>query len=73
MSDEKAEDIKIVTDKLRGSPTCPCCGNQIGFAYDDTCGKIHCIGREKISTCPWCGNQAEYGFEGGFDVNRTRG
>jgi len=74
MSDENAGDLKISTEKLKGAPTCPCCGNQFGFAYDETCGKIHCIGMEKISTCPWCGGQAQYGFgEGGFDVNRTRG
>jgi len=74
MSDENAGNLKISTDKLKGAPTCPCCGNQYGFAYDETCGKIHCIGAEKISTCPWCGNQAQYGFgEGGFDVNRARG
>ena len=74
LSDENATTLKISTDKLMGAPACPCCGNQHGFAYDDACGKIHCIGSEKISTCPWCGNQAQYGFgEGGFDVNRTRG
>jgi uncharacterized protein YegL len=75
MSDENAGDLKISSNLLFGVPTCPWCGNQFGFAYDETCGKIHCIGTEKISTCPWCGNQGEYGFggEGGFDVNRTRG
>jgi uncharacterized protein YegL len=74
MSEENAGNLKISTDKLKGAPTCPCCGNQYGFAYDDTCGKIHCIGTEKISTCPWCGSQAQYGFgESGFDVNRTKG
>ena len=76
MSDENAGNLKINTAQLNGFPTCPCCGNQFGFAYDDTCGKIHCIGKETISTCPWCGNQAQYGFGGegsDFDVNRTRG
>jgi len=74
LSDENSCSLKISTDKLMGAPTCPCCGNQYGFAYDETCGKIHCIGIEKISTCPWCGNQAQYGFGGsGFDVNRTKG
>jgi uncharacterized protein YegL len=74
MSDENATTLRISTDKLMGSPTCPCCGNQHGFAYDDTCGKIHCVGTETVSTCPWCGNKAQYGIGGGgFDVNRTRG
>jgi uncharacterized protein YegL len=74
MSDENAVGLKINTTQLKGAPTCPCCGNQWGLAFDDTCGKIHCVGSEKISTCPWCGSQAHYGFgEGGFDVSRTRG
>jgi uncharacterized protein YegL len=74
LSDENAINLKISTEKLMGAPTCPCCGNQFGLAYDETCGKIHCVGAEKVSTCPWCGNKAEYGSgSGGFDVNRTRG
>ncbi|MDR1666161.1 MAG: VWA domain-containing protein [Bacteroidales bacterium] len=74
LSDETATDLKIGTDQLMGAPTCPCCGNQFGLAYDATCGKIHCVGTENVSVCPWCGNQAEYSAGGeGFDVNRTRG
>ena len=74
MSDENAGNLTISSDKLKGAPTCPCCGNQYGFAYDETCGKIHCIGTEKISVCPWCGNKAQYGFgDEGFDVYRTKG
>ena len=74
MSDEKAGDLKIHTDKLIGAPACPCCGNQYGFAYDGSCGKMHCIGLEKISTCPWCGNKSQYDFgDEGFDVYRTKG
>lgn len=64
---------QINSEELIGSPTCPCCGNQVAFAVC-LCGKIHCIGEEQISTCPWCGNQGTYGYgEGGFDVNRTQG
>jgi uncharacterized protein YegL len=73
LADNSKFDTKVNTDELIGSPTCPCCGNQIAFAVC-TCGKIHCIGEEQISTCPWCGNQGTYGSdEGGFDVNRTQG
>ena len=73
LSDESGVKQKIHTDELVGSPTCPCCGNQIGFAMC-SCGGIHCIGDEQVSTCPWCGNQGKYGIgEGGFDVNRTQG
>ena len=74
MSDENAADLKIDANLLIGAPTCPCCGNQYGFAYDGKCDKIHCTGTEKISECPWCGNKSQYGFgEGSFDVNRTKG
>jgi uncharacterized protein YegL len=73
LSDESGSKQKIHTDELVGSPTCPCCGNQIAFAMC-SCGGIHCIGDEQMSTCPWCGNQGKYGIgEGGFDVNRTQG
>jgi len=73
LSDESSKKQSIHTDELAGAPTCPCCGNQIGFALC-SCNNIHCIGGEEVSTCPWCGNQGRYGVgEGGFDVNRTQG
>ena len=73
LSDENGAQFKVSTDELLGAPSCPCCGNQFGFAMCQ-CGKIHCIGTEEISTCPWCGNQGTYSTgEGGFDVNRTQG
>jgi len=74
MSDENAGDLKISADILDGSPTCPCCGNQFGFGYDPTCGKIYCLEIQGLNTCPWCGAQGETSLgESGFDVNRTRG
>ncbi len=73
LSDENGTQFKVNSDELMGSPACPCCGNQIGFAMCQ-CQKIHCIGDEELSTCPWCGNQGRYTTgEGGFDVNRTQG
>uniref|UniRef100_UPI004048ED81 TerY-C metal binding domain-containing protein n=1 Tax=Flavobacterium sp. TaxID=239 RepID=UPI004048ED81 len=73
LSEENLQNQSISSDELVGSPACPCCGNQYGFAMCQ-CGKIHCIGNEDVSTCPWCGSQGKYGFgEGGFDVNRTLG
>ena len=73
LSDDASGSSKINSDELIGSPTCPCCGNQIGFAMC-SCGKVHCIGDEQVSTCPWCGTQGTYGIgESGFDVNRTQG
>ncbi|POY36970.1 VWA domain-containing protein [Solitalea longa] len=73
LSDQSGVNQKIHTDELIGSPTCPCCGNQIGFAMCH-CGGIHCIGDSEINTCPWCENTSQYGIgQGGFDVNRTQG
>lgn len=73
LSDNSTSLFKVNSDELLGAPTCPCCGNQFGFALC-RCGKIHCIGDEEISTCPWCGNKSTYGIgEGGFDVTRTQG
>lgn len=73
LSDESNANFKVNSDELIGAPSCPCCGNQFGFAMCK-CEKIHCIGDEEVSTCPWCGNQGTYGAgEGGFDINRTQG
>jgi hypothetical protein len=73
LTDDGGLKQKINTEELIGAPTCPCCGNQIGFAMC-SCGGIHCIGDEEVSECPWCGNRGHYGIgEGGFDVNRTQG
>lgn len=73
LSSEESLNQKISTDELEGFPTCPCCGNQYGFSVC-ACGKLHCVGNEKISVCPWCGNQGEYGSGGdALDINRTQG
>ncbi|WP_166920292.1 TerY-C metal binding domain-containing protein [Flavobacterium poyangense] len=73
LADDTTFTTKVNTEELIGSPTCPCCGNQIAFAVC-ICDKIHCIGDEDISTCPWCNNQGSYGYgDSGFDVNRTQG
>lgn len=73
LSSEASLNQKLSTDELQGFPTCPCCGNQYGFSVC-ACGKLHCVGNEKISVCPWCGNQGEYGIGGdALDINRTQG
>lgn len=73
LSDKSATKQKIHSEELIGAPTCPCCGNQFGFAMC-MCGCVHCIGDEEKSTCPWCGKEGTYGIgKGGFDVNRTQG
>lgn len=73
LSNEASLNQKISTDELQGFPTCPCCGNQYGFSVC-ACGKLHCVGTEKVSICPWCGNQGEYGTgSDALDINRTQG
>nr|MBA3666033.1 VWA domain-containing protein [Bacteroidota bacterium] len=77
LSDEYSIGVstKINSNELIGAPTCPCCGNQFGFAVCG-CGKIHCIGEEEESTCPWCGSKGKYtagSGDKGFDVNRSQG
>jgi uncharacterized protein YegL len=73
MSDETGLKMTIHTNELMGAPTCPCCGNQYGFAMC-VCGGIHCLGPDMVSVCPWCGQPGRYGAgEGGFDVARTQG
>jgi uncharacterized protein YegL len=73
LSDLESSNNRINSEELIGAPTCPCCGNQFGFALCQ-CQKIHCISQEEKNTCPWCGMEGNYGFgSGGFDVNRTQG
>lgn len=73
LSDGNALQQTVNTEELVGSPTCPCCGNQIAFAVCQ-CNQIHCIGEERVTTCPNCGNEGRYeAGSGGFDVNRTQG
>ncbi len=74
LSDNNENSFRINTSELMGSPTCPSCGNQYGFAMC-SCGKIHCIGNEEESTCPWCNSKGKYGTggAGGFDVDRAQG
>ncbi|KAA2244426.1 VWA domain-containing protein [Chitinophaga agrisoli] len=73
LSDGSATLSRINSDELIGSPTCPCCGNQVAFAMCG-CGQIHCIGEDRQGRCPGCGTQGTYGSSGeGFDVNRAQG
>jgi uncharacterized protein YegL len=74
LSEEGDHSTKVNSESLMGAPTCPCCGNQFGFAVCG-CGKIHCVGSEAVSICPWCGEQGQYGRGdgGGFEINRTLG
>lgn len=63
----------INTMSLRGVPTCPCCGNQLGVVVCD-CGNIMCSDGH-TTACPWCGMEGSLGeiAEGGMNITRGRG
>jgi uncharacterized protein YegL len=63
----------ISTGELRGTPSCPCCGNPFGFAMC-ACGNVHCLKGPGESVCPWCGKTGSYDFgTGDADVTRALG
>lgn len=74
LSAEGETNRSINTMEMRGVPTCPCCGNQLGVVVCE-CGNIFCVGDDMNSKCPWCGLEGTLGAtgEGGVDVNRGRG
>lgn len=63
----------INTMLLRGVPTCPCCGSQLGVVVCD-CGNIMCSDGQ-TTACPWCGMEGTLGeiAGGGMDITRGRG
>ena len=63
----------INTMSLRGMPTCPYCGAQLGVVMCD-CGNIMCSNGQ-TTACPWCGMEGSLGeiAEGGIDITRGRG
>lgn len=63
----------INTTALRGVPTCPCCGAQLGVVVCE-CGKIMCSDGN-TAACPWCGMEGSLGeiAAGGADITRGRG
>ncbi len=65
---------KINSNLLVGSPTCPCCGNQLAEVLCE-CGNIFCVGESLTNTCPWCGLEGTLGEGGaqGLDLNRGLG
>ena len=74
LSDSRPANRKINTEELRGMPTCPCCGNQLGVVVCE-CGNIFCVGENSNNKCPWCGLEGELGGigEGGIDITRSGG
>ncbi|MDE5842186.1 MAG: VWA domain-containing protein [Muribaculaceae bacterium] len=68
------EQVKIHSTELRGVPSCPCCGNQIGAVMCE-CGKLFCVSPEGVNKCPWCGMEGTLGRADGdgFDLSRGLG
>ena len=63
----------INTMSLRGIPTCPCCGAQLGVVVCE-CGGIMCSDGH-TTACPWCGMRGSLDQidEGGMDIARGKG
>ena len=63
----------INTISLRGIPTCPCCGAQLGVVVCE-CGGIMCSDGH-TTACPWCGMRGSLDkiAEGGMDIARGKG
>ncbi len=63
----------VNTSSLRGVPTCPCCGAQLGVVVCE-CGNIMCSDGH-TTACPWCGIEGSLGeiADGGMDITRGRG
>ena len=74
LSVDGSTNCSINSSKMRGVPTCPCCGNQFGVVVCE-CGNVFCVGEDMNSKCPWCGLEGTLGSTGeaGVDVNRGRG
>ncbi len=63
---------KINTDRIRGVPTCPCCGNQHGAVVCE-CGGLFCVGEQEEIRCPWCGMDGVLSRGGAAGMDITRG
>lgn len=61
----------INTMSLRGVPSCPCCGNQLGVVVCE-CGNIMCSDGY-TTACPWCGMEGSLGEIAPDGMNITRG
>lgn len=73
VSKQSNQGLPLNTMSLRGMPTCPCCGAQLGVVICE-CGNIMCSDGN-TTACPWCGLEGSLGeiAEGGMDITRGRG
>lgn len=76
MSSEQSNVATVDSNQLMGFPSCPHCGNRIGFAMCD-CGNTFCIAGPGEQTCPWCKQTSTFSqmTDGtpGVDLTRARG
>lgn len=75
MSSEAPNFATVESDQIFGTPSCPHCGNRIGFAMC-SCGNTFCVAGEGEQTCPWCQQRAYFGcFADGesVEISRARG
>ena len=74
LSDNKSYQLQVNTDELKGAPSCPCCGNELGLVLC-SCEAIMCTDLESpIQKFPNCNREAMIGYgEGGTNINRTQG
>lgn len=72
LSDGKSN-RQINSHALRGMPTCPCCGGQLGVVVCE-CGHVMCMSNE-TSACPWCGLEGTLSADDGssFNIERSKG
>lgn len=75
MSSDAPNFATVDSNQIYGIPSCPHCGNRVGFAMC-SCGGTFCVAGEGEQTCPWCRQTAFFGcFDDGesVEINRARG
>jgi uncharacterized protein YegL len=60
MSSDQPNVATLDSSQIFGQPSCPHCGNRIGFAMC-SCGNTFCIAGDGQQTCPWCEQTANFG------------
>ncbi|MDE7180606.1 MAG: VWA domain-containing protein [Muribaculaceae bacterium] len=68
------ESAQINSSLLRGTSSCPCCGNELSVVTCGNCGRLMCAAFEVSNKCPWCGEEGTLSSGGGsFDLGRGLG
>ena len=76
MSSDQPNVATLDSSQIYGQPSCPHCGNRIGFAMC-SCGNTFCIAGDGQQTCPWCEQTGNFGRmteeSESVDLTRARG